>query len=270
MRVIVTRPACDAHRWVGDLSVLGLEAVALPLIKIGPVDDPAAMVSAWQHLGDYVAVMFVSGNAVDYFFKSKTAVAGVFIDLVQSKTRAWAPGPGTADALLRWGVPPERIDTPAREAGQFDSEALWQVVEPQVHPGDRVLIVRGGGDSASAGAGSAGVGRDWLVQRLSGRGAEFDFVMAYQRSAPNFSACEASLARAAASDGSIWLLSSSEAIANLIALLPEQSWAGARALVTHPRIARAASAAGFVGVQESRPLFSEVVVSLQRMAQVAQ
>ena len=269
MRVIVTRPACDAHRWAGDLSALGLEAVALPLIKIGPVDDPAAMVSAWQHLGDYVGLMFVSGNAVDHFFRSKPALASVFIDVVHSKTRAWAPGPGTADALLRWGVPPERIDTPAREAGQFDSEALWQVVEPQVHPGDRVLIVRGG-DSASAGAGSAGVGRDWLVQRLAGRGARCDFVMAYQRLAPDFSASEASLARAAASDGSVWLLSSSEAIANLIAVLPGQSWARARALVTHPRIARAASVAGFGEVQESRPLFSEVVVSLQRMAQVAQ
>jgi hypothetical protein len=39
--------------------------------------------------------------------------------------------------------------------------------------------------------------------------------------------------------------------------------------VTHPRIAQAATAAGFGVVQESTPLFSEVVVSLQRMAQVA-
>ena len=269
MRVIVTRPACDAHRWAGDWSALGLEAVALPLIKIGPVDDPAAMVGAWQHLDDYVGVMFVSGNAVDHFFRSKPAIAGVFIDLIHSKIRAWATGPGTADALLRWGVPPERIDTPSREAGQFDSEALWQVVAPQVHPGDRVLIVRGG-DSASAGAGSAGLGRDWLAQRLAERGARCELVMAYQRSAPVFSALEVSLAHTAASDGSVWLLSSSEAIANLIAVLPRQSWAGARALVTHPRIAQAARAAGFGGVQESRPLFSEVVVSLQRMAQFPQ
>ena len=269
MRVIVTRPACDAHRWVGDLLVVGLKAVALPLIKIGPVDDPAAMVSAWQRLGDYVGVMFVSGNAVDHFFRSKPPLAYVFIDVLQSKTRAWAPGPGTADALLRWGVLPDRIDTPALKAGQFDSEALWQVVAPQVHPSDRVLIVRGG-DSASVSSGRAGLGRDWLAQQLAGCGAEFDFVVAYQRSAPDLSASEVSLARAAASDGSVWLLSSSEAIANLIALIPGQSWAGARALVTHPRIARAASVAGFGEVQESRPLFSEVVVSLQRMAQLAQ
>lgn len=267
MRVIVTRPERDAHRWAMDLSMLGLPALALPLIKLGPVDNPSAIVMAWQHLGDYVGVMFVSGNAVDHFFESKQAVAGDLIGLVQSKTRAWAPGPGTADALLRWGVAHDRIDVPALEAGQFDSEALWQVVEAQVRPGDRVLIVRGG-DSASVGAGSAGVGRDWLARRLAERGAEVAFVMAYQRSAPDLSPSEASLARTAASDGSVWLLSSSEAIANLIALLPGQSWADARALVTHPRIASAARAAGFGVVEESRPLFSDVVASLQRMPQV--
>jgi uroporphyrinogen-III synthase len=268
MRVIVTRPAHDAQRWVRDLLALGLEAVALPLINIGPVDDRATLASAWQRLGDYVGVMFVSGNAVDHFFESKPALAVDLYGFVYSKTRSWAPGPGTGDALVRWGVQPGRIDMPAPQAGKFDSEALWQVVAPQVHPGDRVLIVRGG-DSASVGAGSAGVGRDWLAQRLADRGAAVDFVVAYQRMAPDFSAHESSLARGAAADGSVWLFSSSEAIANLTALLPSQSWRSARALVTHPRIAQAATAAGFGVVQHSTPLFSEVVVSLQRMAQVA-
>lgn len=267
MRVIVTRPAHDAQRWVMDLSALGLDALALPLIKIAAVHDSTEIFQAWQRLSDYTGVMFVSGNAVDYFFRSKPAVAGYLIGLIQSKKRAWAPGPGTADALLRWGVPPEQVDMPSREAGQFDSEALWQVVGPQVHPGDKVLIVRGG-DSASVGPGGAGVGRDWLAQRLADRGVAVDFVVAYQRLAPDFSGSEESLARAGAADGSVWLFSSSEAIANLTALLPGQSWAGARALVTHPRITAAARAAGFGVVQETRPLFAEVVVSLQRLAQV--
>ena len=227
MRVIVTRPAHDAQRWVMDLLAVGLEAAALPLINIGPLDDRSAMISAWQRLGDYVGVMFVSAN-----------------------------------------VQPGRIDMPEPQARQFDSEALWQVVAPQVHRGERVLIVRGG-DNASVGAGSPGVGRDWLARRLVDRGAAVDFVVAYQRMAPDFSAHESSLARAAAADGSVWLFSSSQAIANLTALLPSQRWSSARALVTHPRIAQAATAAGFGVVQESTPLFSEVVVSLQRMAQVA-
>ena len=269
MRVIVTRPAHDAQRWVMDLLAVGLEAAALPLINIGPLDDRSAMISAWQRLGDYVGVMFVSANAVDHFFESKQALAGDLYGFKYSKTRAWAPGPGTGDALMRWGVQPGRIDMPEPQAGQFDSEALWQVVAPQVHRGERVLIVRGG-DNASVGAGSAGVGRDWLARRLVDRGAVVDFVLAYRRMAPDFSAHESSLARAAAADGSVWLFSSSQAIANLTALLPSQRWSSARALVTHPRIAQAARAAGFGVVQESTPLFSEVVASLQRMAQVTQ
>ncbi len=267
MRVIVTRPARDAQRWVLDLSALGLEALALPLINIGPVDDPADIARAWQHLDDYIAVMFVSGNAVDYFFKEKLALAGDSIASIPSKTRAWAPGPGTADALLRSGVALQQIDMPPREVGQFDSEALWQVVAPQVHSGDKVLIVRGG-DSASAGPGNAGVGRDWLAQRVVGQGAKLDFVVAYQRFAPTFSEQEMALAKAGATDGSVWLFSSSEAVTHLTALLPGQSWLGARALATHPRIAQAAKAAGFGVVQESTPLLPEVVASLQRMAQV--
>lgn len=266
MRVIVTRPPRDAQRWVVDLSALGLQAVALPLIDVGPVDNSTALARAWQQLGDYSAVMFVSGNAVDYFFKAKPPAAGNSIALILSKTRAWAPGPGTADALLQWGVAMGQVDSPSLGAGQFDSEALWQVVQAQVRPGDRVLIVRGG-DSAGAGSIGTGVGRDWLAQHLTGRGAVPEFVMAYQRRAPGLSAHDASLARAGAHDGSLWLFSSSEAIANLTTLLPGQSWARARALATHPRIAVAAKAAGFGGVQESRPLFSEVVVSLQRMAE---
>ena len=269
MRVIVTRPARDAQRWVMDLSALGLAAVALPLIHIGPAHDTTALARAWRHLADYIGVMFVSGNAVDYFFKEEMPLAADLIDFIPLKTRAWAPGPGTADALIQRGVAPQQIDMPPRETGQFDSEALWHVVAPQVHSGDQVLIVRGG-DSASVAAGSAGLGRDWLAQRLVERGAVVDFVVAYQRLAPDLGAHESSLAQTAAADGSVWLFSSSEAIANLTASLPSQSWGGARALVTHPRIAQAARSAGFGVVQESTPLFSDVVASLQRMAQVTQ
>jgi len=63
------------------------------------------------------------------------------------QTRAWAPGPGTARALQQAGWPAARLDSPPTEAAQFDSEALWQRVAPQVRPGARVLIgarARGG------------------------------------------------------------------------------------------------------------------------------
>lgn len=264
MRVIVTRPQREAQRWVFDLSALGLDAVALPLIKVGPVADPADLVRAWQQLAEYVGVMFVSGNAVEHFFASKPAVALEFSAQAAMKTRAWATGPGTARALLRAGVAPDRLDVPAPDAGQFDSEALWQVVGAQVQAGDRVLIVRGSDAAGSGGAGQ-GSGREWFANRVAQAGAKADFVVAYQRYAPHFSADDSELARMAATDGAVWLFSSTEAVANLNALLPGQSWAQARALATHPRIAAAAKKAGFGVVGESRPTLPDVVASIESM-----
>jgi hypothetical protein len=74
-RVIVTRPLQDAQHWVEQLQQGGFAAEALPLIDIAPASDTEAARRAWQALGGYAACMFVSGNAVEYFFKQKVAVA---------------------------------------------------------------------------------------------------------------------------------------------------------------------------------------------------
>lgn len=259
-RVIVTRAQREAKRWASDLAAQGFDALALPLMAVGPVADTAALKQAWQQLDDYLGVMFVSANAADYFFASKPLSAPDFS--AESGTRAWVTGPGTARALLRLGVASQRIDAPAADAGQFDSEALWQLVGSRVRPGQRVLIVRGA--DAEDGADSAqGSGREWFAQRVAAVGAQPEFVVAYRRSAPEFSSTERELACQAASDGSVWLFSSAQALANLQAALPGQSWLRARALATHPRIASAAKIAGFGVVCESRPTLAEVVAALK-------
>lgn len=264
MRVIVTRPQREAQRWVQDLTALGLEAQALPLISVGPVDDSSAVQQAWQHLADYVGVMFVSGNAVEHFFALNKPLAHVFIAQAAIKTRAWATGPGTARALLRAGVAPEKLDSPAPDAAQFDSEALWHVVAAQVVVGSRVLIVRGA-DTVGSDPVGQGSGREWFANSVAQAGAQADFVVAYQRCAPDFSDAESALAHQAATDGSVWLFSSSEAVLNLQTLLPAQNWSGAQAIATHPRIAAAARKAGFGRVRESRPTQSDVVAVLADM-----
>lgn len=259
MRVIVTRPQREAMGWVEELAALGFDVVALPLIEIAPAVDAAALHAAWVRLADYAAAMFVSGNAVDGFFAARPADAPAFDAL----TRAWATGPGTRSALLRAGVAPARIDVPDLAAAQFDSEALWQVVGAGVRPGQRVLIVRGS-DGQPEGP-EHGVGRNWLARRLEAAGAVADFVVAYRRVLPRFDAERLATARAAASDGSVWLFSSSEAVANLCALLPQQDWRAARAVATHARIAQAARAAGFGAVAEARPALADVEASLESM-----
>ena len=268
-RVIVTRPAREAVHWVEQLAVHGLPAVALPLIEIGPCTDPAARQALADAKGRvlahaYRALMFVSGNAVLHFFESKEALALDGKALAATKTRAWAPGPGTADALLQAGVPASRIDGPARDAAQFDSEALWQQVHGQIGPGDGVLIVRGRSATPDGAHESpVGSGRDWLAQQIAAAGGKVDFVVAYQRGAPTLGAQQLALAQHAALDGSVWLLSSSEAVAHLAQALPGQSWGAAQALATHPRIAQAARAAGFGSVRECRPALADVVASIE-------
>lgn len=46
----------------------------------------------------------------------------------------------------------------------------------------------------------------------------------YQRELPAWDAAQTALARQAAEDGTLWLLSSAESVANLQQLLPSQSW----------------------------------------------
>ena len=266
-RVIVTRPAREAAQWVAQLTAHGITAAALPLIAIGPCTDPAAQQALQQaraQLARYTALMFVSGNAALYFFEPNWPLALDGQALTAIKIRAWSPGPGTAQALRQAGVPPGCIDGPAADAAQFDSEALWQQVRGQIGPGSRVLIVRGRSATPDGAHESAqGTGRDWLAQQITAAGGSVDFVVAYQRGAPQLSADAVALAQQAARDGSLWLLSSSEAVAHLAQALPGQHWGAAQALATHPRIAQAARSAGFGRVRECRPALADVVASIE-------
>jgi len=261
---IVTRPAREAAQWVARLQARGIAACALPLIAITPVRMPAllqALQQARARFADYRAVMFVSGNAAQHFFESNQPLKLIQQAQTAINMRAWAPGPGTVAALRQAGLAATRIDAPGIDAAQYDSEALWQVVAPQIGPGDRVLIVRGTNTPGAEG----GNGRDWLAAQITAAGAAVDFVAAYERTAPDLDSDELTLARAAAGDGSIWLLSSSEAIGHLTTALPGQDWSRARALVTHPRIAQAAHAAGFAQVTQCRPAFNEVAASIESL-----
>lgn len=260
MRIIVTRPELDAPAWVQGLSQRGHEVLSLPLIGLGPVSDPQPVQRAWADLAQYQAVMFVSGNAVKHFF-ALAPKAWVW----PRATRAWATGPGTRAALLQAGVDSEHIDAPDAAAGQFDSEALWQVVGPAVKAGQRVLIVRGSDAAAPSSAQTAGVGRDWLAAQLQASAARVDFVVAYERCCPVWSEAQRQAALAAANDGSLWLFSSSEAVANLQRLLPAARWCSARAVATHARIVQATRAAGFTQVLESRPNLAAVAASIESL-----
>lgn len=269
VRLIVTRVQPQAQHWADRFEASGHEVLVLPLIEVHGLADAAAVRSAWLNLSRYKAVMFVSRHAVDYFFQAKPASALDAKALAAMTTRWWATGPGTAYALLDHGVAAPLLDTPPEQAGQFDSEALWQQVHSQVQSGDRVLIVRGdsvASDGASALDNDQGVGREWLAERLRQSGAQVDFVVAYQRGAPFWVHAQRASAQSAAADGSVWLFSSAEALGHLKSLLPGQDWSAARAVATHPRIAAAVRDLGFGVVAQTRPTWEEVLASVESLA----
>lgn len=265
MRVVVTRPASDAATWVAALEAAGHSALSLPLIDIAAVPNSDALDQALAQWPQWQAVMFVSAQAVRFFLARQPPG----LQLGMHPTRCWATGPGTRKALLQAGVPPSLIDSPPETAGQFDSEALWQGVTSSVRPGVPVLIVRGT-EAHSADPQLAvdhtGVGRDWLSQQLLAARVPVHYVVVYQRQAPAWTPAQSTQAVRAASDGSVWLLSSSQAVAHLHHSLPQQDWSRARCIATHARIAQAAREVGFAEVGLSRPVLADVMASLESLA----
>jgi uroporphyrinogen-III synthase len=266
MRVIITRPAGDSHTWVDALQAAGHQSLALPLIDVGPVSNSQPVLQAWAQWPNFQAVMFVSAQAVRYFFECQPDALPASSASWSSGSRCWATGPGTHKALLQAGVPEACIDSPAADAVQFDSEALWQRVSTQVQTGKPVLIVRGLDMNTQPDAAINGTGRDWLAQQLKAAGASVHFVVAYERRAPHWTVSQRTLAAQAATDGSLWCFSSSQAIQNLALALPAQSWGRARCIATHPRIAQTAQALGFGEICLSKPSLADLLVSLESLA----
>lgn len=239
-RVLITRPKEQAAIWVQALRARGLDAQALPLIDIAPVEDLTALRAAWTNLPHQDFVMFVSANAAAHFF----AARGV-LQAWPAHTSAGSTGPGTTGALRAAGVPEACIVEPAPGA-TLDSESLWMRLRQRDWNGRRALIVRGE------------EGRDWLAETLRTAGAHVDFVAAYRRLPPRLDLeGRAALSQALAHpERHIWVFNSSQAVRHLQAVT--QEWASfgglaGTALVSHPRIAQAASEAGFDTVQVVEP-----------------
>jgi uroporphyrinogen-III synthase len=274
-RLIVTRPAQEAASWVAALQAAGWPAQALPLIEVGEPQDPGTRnaLNHWRaHAWQMDALMFVSAAAVQHFFAGVQPCAAA----LTSSTRCWAPGPGTAralaQALQRLGLDDRRIDAPPADAAQFDSEALWPVVQPQLRPGQQLLVIRGlsteGSSASEAPADSAlpGHGRDWLIRQCEAAGMRAQACVAYERRAPAWDAAARAQLAAGTAAGSVWLFSSSEALDHLKACAPQADWSQAGAITTHPRIAQRAREAGFGTVLQTRPALPDVLRTLESNA----
>lgn len=254
--VIVTRPEREAAAWAEALQSHGVRTEILSLIQIGPLPDASAMQALWQQVPQQLAVMFVSVNAVRFFMAERPAG----LDL--GACRAWSTGPGTEAALLACGWPADQIDSPAADAAQFDSEALWALVAPRVESmlGASVLVVRG------ADAQGRMAGRDWMAQKLAEAGVQVQQTVAYVRQPPVLSCHQRQRAAQAMTDGSWWLFSSSEAAQHLLQACPGLNLGQASALATHPRIAERLRLSGWGRVATVPVGLEAQVVSIKSLA----
>ena len=163
MRVLVTRPRARAAALSARIEMHGGEAVAFPVIDIGPPDE-RALNAALQHLDDIALLVFVSAHAVefvaDYLTRHRRHIPPT--------TRVAALGPQTAARCQQAAI---TVDYAARE--RIDSEGLLAELRAFEVADKDILICR------------AQSGREALKRGLQARGARVRYVESYRRQAAN-------------------------------------------------------------------------------------
>ena len=207
LTVAVTRPAVQAGPLARALEARGARVIRFPLLEVAPPRDEAAAAALVDRLADYQLAVFISANA-----------ARLGVELVRRRGRSLealevaAVGKATARALAEVGVSPDVVP---RE--RFNSEALLELLPAARVAGRRVLIFRGEG------------GRAALADALRARGATVDYAEVYRRVMPAAAPDELAAA-CAAGTVDVVLLTSREAMENLVALMGDGLGACLRAV----------------------------------------
>ena len=224
--VVVTRPVGDTQAFMRRVRALGGAAVALPGLALHGSRDAAAARRALLGAQRADAWIFTSPAAVRFAFRLAPALA------LRREQAAFGVGAGTQRALARHGVAASAPST------RSDSEGLLALPALAAVRGQRVALIGAPG------------GRGLIAATLRERGATVDAIDVYGRSPPRLDRRHFD-ALAGAADPLIMPLSSAEALANLVALLPPPLLARLRrqpVVASSARLAALASGHGFVDV----------------------
>jgi uroporphyrinogen-III synthase len=231
--VVVTRPLQQARAFAERVAALGRRVEIFPLLAIEPVDDPAPLQAALGRLDEFALAVFVSPNAIDAALRCMPRwPRQVAIGIV---------GEGSRAALRAHGIEQDNavIFAPHGE-GKMDSEELLKALPLDELRGKRVLLVRGQS------------GRDFLSEALQQAGIAVEHVAAYRRLAPVLDEAGRARLLALADGGADWVVTSSEALRNLLDLARLAGGEGRvvklqrqRIFVSHHRIAQSARLLGF-------------------------
>lgn len=237
--VVITRPRAQAEPLAERLSTLGIDARIFPLLEIQTLPagstQEAALKSRLGNLADYALVAFVSPNAIDAAF--------AHIGHWPQGVIAAVVGDSSRQALARHGVTNANASVASPvDSERTDSETLLQVLDLPALRGKKALIVR------------AETGRELLADRLRDAGVEVAQVAAYRRGSPMPDAAMRAQLQSLVGAGAVWVVTSSEALRNLQAMVqqidgdPATAWRKMQRqtlLVPHPRIAETAQSLGF-------------------------
>lgn len=221
--LVVTRPAPSAASLVRPIRARHGTPLALPGLSLRASDAGLAPLRA---AGRYDGWIFVSPAAVRFAFRAEPSLR------IASGAWVCSVGAGTRRALARHGI---AAVAPGERA---DSEGLLALPELAEVRGRRIALVGAPG------------GRELIAATLRARGAEVEAVHVYERMPPRWSARQLQ-ALAQASAPLITLLSSGEALSNLVARLPRDTLARLRRqmlVVSSERLAALARANAFEDV----------------------
>jgi uroporphyrinogen-III synthase len=222
--VVVTRPAGTSAAILKRVRALGGYALALPGLALRATPERPSRIAN----GAFDAWVFTSPAAVRFGI-------GV-VPGRPARVRAYAVGTGTARALARHGI---RAIIPADRA---DSEGVLALADLKRVRGQRIALVGAPG------------GRDGIAPTLRRRGAKVEHIHVYRRMPPRLTRRHFE-ALAAAKDPLITLLSSGEALDNLVARLPPLLLARLRrqtVVVSSARLAGIARESGFETIVQAR------------------
>jgi uroporphyrinogen-III synthase len=225
--IVVTRPVGDGASLWRAIASAGGRAVVLPGLALRASDDVATR-DALAAIGRDHIVVFSSPAAVRFAFALRPS-------LRIARGAAFAIGAGTARALARHDV---RAVIPARA----DSEGLLALPELARLRGRRCVIVGAPG------------GRNAIAPALRRRGARVESVYVYRRVPARLTRRHFD-ALAAAPDPLLTLVSSAEALTNIVAALPAPLADRLKActlVVSSERLAGIARGMGFAEIALAR------------------
>jgi uroporphyrinogen-III synthase len=246
--LLITRPVMPASRTAQRLSALGATPYVFPTIIIEPPANIAPLKSALADLTNYHAAIFVSPSAAEMTIAPLGATPMAWPNTVH----VYAPGPGTAEELHARGV--ANVDIPVTT---FDSEGLLELPSLQASAikGKRIAIFRGND------------GRELLREQLQRRGALVDAITAYHRRV--LDTPPTGLVELLKSEKlNAVSVMSSDAVSNLVAIMPKSEQAQLFALplfASHARIAETAAKLGFRNVVTTEAGDAGLIVALLSM-----